>query len=54
MILILWTQTITLMGGTVDNAPQKTRDQACENTPQRLLAEYSLSELSLTQPMGYD
>src|SRR6266511_123944 len=50
----LWTQTITLMGGVVDNAPQKTRDQARENTPQRRLAEKSLAELSLTQLMGYD
>src|SRR6266511_5004848 len=51
----LWTQTITLMGGAVNNAPQETR----ENTPQRRLAgkslaEPSLTELSLTQPMGYD
>ena len=30
----LWTQTITLTGGAVDNAPQKTQDQARENTPQ--------------------
>src|SRR6266496_6482937 len=43
----LWTQTITLMGGTVDNAPQKTRDQAREIIPQRLLAKCSLIELSL-------
>ena len=60
----LWTQTITLIGGTVDNAPQKIRDQARENTPQRLLAgnslvelslaELSLAEPSLTQLMGYD
>ena len=51
---MLWTQTITLTGGTIDNAPQKTRDQARENTPQRLLAGCSLAEPSLTQPMGYD
>ncbi len=55
----LWTQTITLTGGAVNNAPQETRDQARENTPQRRLAEKSLAEpslaeLSLTQPMGYD
>ncbi len=65
----LWTQTITLTGDAVDNASQKTRDQARENTPQRLLAgcslaelslaklslaKLSLAELSLTQPMGYD
>src|SRR6266540_868997 len=60
----LWTQTITPTGGAVNNAPQKTRDQARENTPQRLLAgwslvepslaEPSLAELSLTQPTGYD
>ncbi len=55
----LWTQTITLMGGAVDNAPQKTQDQARENTPQRLLAGCSLAELSLAEPsltqlMGYD
>ena len=46
----MWTQTITLTGGTVDNAPQKTRDQARENTPQRLLAGYSLAEPSLAKP----
>jgi len=45
----LWTQTITLTGGTIDDAPQETRDQACENTPQRLLAEWSLAELSLAK-----
>src|SRR6266508_375717 len=37
----LWTQTITQIGGVVNNAPQKTRDEARENTPQRLLAGYS-------------
>src|SRR6266542_384171 len=46
----LWTQTITPTGGAVDNAPQKTRDQARESTPQRLLAECSLAELSLAEP----
>src|SRR6266540_5631441 len=50
----LWTQTITLTGGAVDNAPQKTWDQARENTPQQLLAGCSLAELSLTQLIGYD
>src|SRR6266540_1306582 len=65
----LWTQTITLTGGAVNNAPQETRDQTRENTPQRLLAgcslaepslaelslaELSLAELSLTQLTGYD
>src|SRR6266498_1782190 len=55
----LWTQTITLMGGAVNNASQKTQDQAREVTPQRLLAgcslaELSLAEPSLTQPTGYD
>src|SRR6266498_2646802 len=65
----LWTQTITLMGDAVNNAPQETWDQARENTPQRLLAgcslaepslaepslaEPSLAEPSFTQPMGYD
>ena len=50
----LWIQTITPMGGAVDNAPQKTRDQARENTPQQLLAGCSLAEPSLTQPTGYD
>src|SRR6266508_4370279 len=30
----LWTQNITPTGGAVDNAPQRTRDQARENTPQ--------------------
>src|SRR6266511_4390534 len=33
----LWTQTITPMGDAINNAPQKTRDQTCENTSQRLL-----------------
>src|SRR6266508_4137705 len=47
--LMVWTQTITLTGGAVDNAPQKTRDQARENTSQRLLAGYSLAELSLAE-----
>src|SRR6266545_6874148 len=46
----LWTQTITLMGGSVNNAPQKTRDQARENTPQRLLAGCSLAKPSLAEP----
>ena len=60
----LWTQTITLIGGVVNNSPQETRDQACENTSQRLLAgcslaepslaEPSLAEPSLTQLTGYD
>src|SRR6266542_879940 len=55
----LWTLTITQTGGVVNNAPKKTRDQARENSPQRLLAGYSLAEpslaeLSLTQPTGYD
>src|SRR6266540_3858940 len=55
----LWTQTITLTDGAVNNAPQETRDQARENTPQqrlagKSLAELSLAELSLTQLMGYD
>src|SRR6266545_2293615 len=55
----LWTQTITLTGGVVDNASQKTRDQIRENTPQWLLAgcslaKLSLAELSLTQLTGYD
>ena len=36
--LVVWTQTITLTGGAVNNAPQETRDQAREYTPQRLLA----------------
>src|SRR6266545_30871 len=30
----LWTQTITLTGGAVNNVPQETRDQARENSPQ--------------------
>src|SRR6266545_7112431 len=45
----LWTQTITLMGGAEDNAPQKIRDQARENTSQRQLAEWSLAKLSLAE-----
>ncbi len=56
---ILWTQTITLTEGAVNNALQKTWDQTRENTPQRLLARYSLAEPSLAkpsliQPTGYD
>jgi len=46
----LWTQTITLTGGAVDNALQETRDQVCEITPQWLLAELSLAKLSLAEP----
>ncbi len=46
----MWTQTITLTGSVVNNAPQETRDQARENTPQRLLAGCSLAELSLAEP----
>src|SRR6266498_2122685 len=45
----LWTQTIIQTGDVVNNAPQKTRDQARENTPQRLLAGYSLAEPSLAE-----
>ena len=37
------------MGGAVDNAPQKIRDQARENTPQWLLAGYSLAEPRLAE-----
>ena len=40
----LWTQTIIRTGSAVDNALQKIRDQTRENTPQRLLAGYSLAE----------
>ena len=47
--ILLWTQTIILMGGTVNNASQKTWDQAWKITPQRLLAEWSLAELSLAE-----
>src|SRR6266540_3524557 len=46
----LWTQTITLTDGAVNNAPQETRDQARENTPQQRLAGKSLAELSLAKP----
>src|SRR6266540_3901122 len=46
----LWTQTITLMGGAVNNAPQEIRNQARENTPQRRLAKKSLAEPSLAEP----
>ena len=46
----LWTQTITFTNGVVDNAPQKSRDQTRENTPQRLLAGCSLAEPSLAEP----
>ena len=46
----LWTQTITPTGDAVINAPQEIRDQTRENTPQRLLAGYSLAEPSLTEP----
>ena len=47
--LLLWTQTIILIGGVVNNAPQETRDQVRENTPQWLLASCSLAELSLAK-----
>src|SRR6266498_3223074 len=60
----LWTQTIILTSGAVNNTSQEIRDQAREITPQRLLAGYSLAELSLaklslakpslTQLTGYD
>jgi len=50
IFFIMWTQTITLTSGAVDNAPQKTRDQACENIPQWLLAGCSLAEPSLAEP----
>src|SRR6266540_3387901 len=50
LLAIVWTQTITLTGGAVNNAPQETRDQTCENTPQRLLAGCSLAEPSLAEP----
>src|SRR6266511_2950264 len=56
----LWTQTITLMGGAVNNAPQETRESAPrrrlagKSLAELSLAEPSLAELSLTQPMGYD
>src|SRR6266536_1297702 len=45
----LWTQTITLAEGAVNNAPQETRDQARENTPQWLLAKWSLAKPSLAE-----
>ena len=56
---MLWTQTITLIDDTVNNASQKTQDQARENTLQSLLvrcslAELNLAELSLTQLMEFD
>ncbi len=47
--LIIWTQTITLTGGTVNNISQKIRDQVCETTFQSSLARYSLAELSLAK-----
>ena len=55
----LWTQTITLIEGIVNNTLQKTQDQARKITPQSSLArcslvKLSLAELSLTQPTGYD
>src|SRR6266511_2276220 len=51
----LWTQTITLMGSAVNNALQETRDSAPRRRlAGKSLAEPSLTELSLTQPMGYD
>ncbi len=46
----MWTQTITLIEDAVTAAPQETRDQARENTPQRLLAGYSPAEPSLAEP----
>jgi len=45
----LWTQTITLMGGVINNALQETQDQACKITPQSSLARCSLAKLSLTK-----
>ncbi len=55
----MWTQTITLMGGAVNNTSQEIQDQAHKITPQSSLArcslaEPSLAELNLTQPMEYD
>ena len=37
------------MGDTVNNAPQETRDQTCEGTPQSSLARWNLAEPSLTE-----
>ena len=45
----VWTQTITLMGGAVNNALQKIRDQAREGTPQSSLARCSLAKLNLAE-----
>ena len=38
------------MGSIIINAPQKTQDQARENTPQSLLFECSLAKLNLAKP----
>ena len=45
----MWTQTITPIGGAANNALQETRDHTRENTPQLLLAEWSLAEPSLAE-----
>ncbi len=47
------------MSSVVNNTLQKTRDQVYENTPQSLLAKYSLAKISLakmnlTQLTKYD
>ena len=49
----LWIQNPTLTIGAVTAAPQETRDllqETHDQTPQILLAEYSLAELSLAKP----
>ena len=48
----LWTQNLTLMMNAVTAAPQEIRDllrETHDQTPQTLLAGYSLAELSLVE-----
>ncbi len=45
----MWTQTITLIGGTVNDASQEIWDQARKITPQSSLARCSLAKLSLVE-----
>jgi len=61
MELMMWTQNLTLTKDAVIAAPQETRDllrKTHNQTPQTLLAGYSLAELSLAEPslaeLSYD
>src|SRR6266498_2657719 len=53
----LWTESLTLRTSAATAAPQETRDllrETCEQTPQTLLAKWSLAEPSLDQSAEYD